>query len=66
MRALDKVEAVHKVIITRRGKADAHLSPATGPRRPLPLGDLAEFRASMPPLRRPAAELLREARDKGL
>ena len=57
---------VHKVIITRGGKAAAHLPPATGPRKPQPLGDLAEFRASMPALRRPAAELLREARDKGL
>ena len=63
---LDKVEAGHQVVITRRGKAVAHLSPATGPKKPLPLGDLAEFRASMPPLRRPAAELLREARDEGL
>ena len=63
---LDKVEAGQEVVITRRGKAVAHLSPAIGPKKPLPLGELAEFRASMPPLRRPAAELLREARDEGL
>ena len=63
---LDKVEAGHEVVITRRGKAVAHLSPAGGPKKPLPLADLAGFRASMPPLRRPAAELLREARNEGL
>ena len=63
---LDKVEAGHEVVITRRGKAVAHLSPATGPRKPLPLGELAAFRASMPRLRRPAAQLLREVRDEGM
>ncbi len=63
---LDKVEAGQEVVITRRGKAVAHLSPAIGPKKPLPLGELADFRASMPPLRRPSADLLREARDEGL
>ena len=63
---LDKVEAGQEVVITRRGKAVAHLSSAIGPKKPLSLEELAGFRASMPPLRRPAAELLREARDKGL
>lgn len=63
---LDRVEAGHEVVITRRGKAVAHLSPATRPRNPLPLAELAAFRASMPRLRRPAAELLREVRDEGM
>ena len=63
---LDKVEAGQEVVITRRGKAVAHLSPAIGPKKPLPLVELADFRASMPPLRRPSADLLREARDEGL
>ena len=63
---VDKVEAGQEVVITRRGKAVAHLSPAVRPRQPLPLGELAGFRESMPPLRRPAAELLREARDEEL
>ncbi|MCY3731987.1 MAG: type II toxin-antitoxin system prevent-host-death family antitoxin [Rhodospirillaceae bacterium] len=62
---LDKVEAGHEVVITRRGKPVAHLSPVIGPRKPLPLSELAVFRASMPALRRPAGELLREARDEG-
>lgn len=63
---LDKVEAGQEVVITRRGKAVAHLSAATGPKKPLPLRELAGFRATMPRLRRPAAELLREVRDTGL
>ena len=63
---LDQVEAGQEVVITRRGKAVAHLSLAVCPRKPLPLQDLAGFRAAMPRLRRPAAELLREVRDEGL
>lgn len=63
---LDKVETGEEVVITRRGKPVAHLSPVIRPGKPLPLRELAEFRASMPRLRRPAAELLREIRDEGL
>ena len=63
---LDKVEAGHEVVITRRGRAVAHLSAAIPPKKPLPLRELAEFRADMPRLRRPAAELLREAREQRL
>ena len=63
---LDKVEAGQEVIITRRGKAVAHLSAAAGPKKPVPFAELAAFRATMPPLRRPAADLLRAVRDDGL
>ncbi len=63
---LDKVEAGQEVVITRRGKAVAHVSAAVRPKKPLPLQELAGFRAAMPRLRRPAAELLREARDERL
>ena len=63
---LDKVELGEEIVITRRGKAVAHISPITSPKKPLPLRDLAEFRATMPRLRRPSAELLREMRDEGL
>lgn len=63
---VDKVEAGQEVVITRRGKPVAHLSAAVRPRKPLPLRDLARFRETMPPLRRPAVELLREARDEHL
>ena len=63
---LDKVESGEVVVINRRGKAVARLSPAVRHKKPLPLRELAAFRASMPRLRRPAAELLREARDEAL
>ena len=63
---VDKVEAGQEVVITRRGKAVALLSAAVRPREPLPLQDLARFRETMPRLRRPAAELLRAARDERL
>ena len=63
---LDKVEAGEEVIITRHGRAVAHLHAVLRPKQPLRLDDLAAFRAMMPPLRRPSAELLREARDEGL
>ena len=62
---LDKVETGQEIVITRRGKAVAHLSAVVGPKKPLPLRELARFRATMPPLRRPAADLLRELRDEG-
>ncbi len=62
---LDKVEAGEEVIITRHGRAVAHLRSVSGPKHPLMLDDLAAFRATMPPLRRPSAELLREMRDEG-
>lgn len=61
---LDRVEAGQEIVITRRGKAVAHMSAVVRPRKPLPLEDLAEFRESMPRLRRPATELLREIRDE--
>ncbi len=63
---LDKVQAGEEVMITRHGRPVAHMVPAARPKRPLRLQDLAEFRASMPQLRRPSAELLREARDEAL
>ena len=63
---LDKVEAGEEVIITRHGRAVAHIRPVSRPKHPLMVDDLAAFRATMPPLWRPSAELLREVRDEGL
>lgn len=63
---LDKVEAGEEVLIARRGRAVARLSPVARPKTPLPLEELREVRATMPRLRRPSAELLREARDEEL
>jgi prevent-host-death family protein len=62
---LDKVEAGEDVVITRHGRPVARLHSASRPKYPLMLDDLAAFRATMPPLRRPSAELLREMRDEG-
>jgi prevent-host-death family protein len=61
---LDKVEAGEDVVITRHGRAVAHLHSVSRPKRPLMLDDLAAFRATMPPLQRPSVELLREMRDE--
>jgi len=63
---LDKVEAGEEVVVTRHGRAVAHILPMARPKLPLRLDDLAKFRASMPRLRRPSAELLRKMRDEGL
>ena len=62
---LNKVEAGQEVVITRHGKDIVRMSPARQPKQPIPLAELAEFRASMPRLRRPSVELLREMRDEG-
>jgi prevent-host-death family protein len=61
---LNKVEAGEEVIITRHGRAVAQLRSVSRQRNPLMLDDLAAFRATMPSLRRPTVELLREARDE--
>lgn len=61
---LDKVEAGEEVMITRYGRAIAHVRAATSAKQPLPLDELAALRASLPPLDRPSADILREARDE--
>ncbi len=62
---LDKVEAGESVVITRHGRAVAQMLAAARPKQPLPVEDLAAFRATMPRLRRSSAERLRAARDEG-
>lgn len=62
---LDMVETGEEVVINRRGAPVAHLSPAGRTNKPLPLRKLADFRASMPRLKRSSAEVLRELRDEG-
>ena len=46
--------------------AVANIHPISHPKHPLMLDDLAAFRATMPRLRRPSTELLREVRDEGM
>jgi prevent-host-death family protein len=62
---LYKVEAGEEVIITRHGRAVAHIHAVAPARQPLRVDDLAAFRATMPRLRGPSADLLREAPDEG-
>jgi prevent-host-death family protein len=63
---LDRVECGEEVVITRHGRDVARILSALCPKHPLQLDDVAAFRATMPKLRRPSAELLRETRDEGL
>ena len=60
---LDRVESGEKVVITRHGRPIAQIFPLTVPKRRL--RPLAQFRATMPRLRKPSAILLRELRDAG-
>ena len=60
---LDQFESGQERMITRHGKAVARLSAVNGPKKRLPLEELAKFRASMPKLSRPSAELIREMCD---
>ena len=64
---LDKVEAGEEVVITRHGRPSARLQAVAPAKRPLKelLDDLAAFRATLPPQRRPSAEVLLELRDEG-
>ncbi len=62
---LNEVEDGREVVITRHGKDVVRLSPARPSRPPIPLAELAAFRTSMPRLRRPSVELIREIRDEG-
>jgi len=61
---LDQVEAGEEIIITRRGRPVAHISPAVAPKKSLDLEGLARFRASLPPLGESSVELLRQMRDE--
>lgn len=62
---LDKVEAGEEVIITRRGREVARLRGVTHAKQPLPLRELAAFRATMPKMRASGAKLIRQVRDEG-
>jgi len=63
---LNKVEAGEEVIVTRRGRPVAQIRAVEKKLEPLPLEELAAFRARMPSLSKPSVELIREMRDEGL
>ena len=60
---IDKAESGETVVITRHGKPVANLTAAARPKQPIDVKALEEFRARMPKLRKPSAELIREMRD---
>lgn len=61
---LDQVEAGEEVVITRRGRPIARISPVEKPKHPIK--SLAEFRSRMPGWRKSSSDLLREMRDEDL
>ncbi|MDW8324827.1 MAG: type II toxin-antitoxin system prevent-host-death family antitoxin [Burkholderiales bacterium] len=61
---LDRVEAGEEVVVTRRGKPIARITPLTKPKQPVK--SLTEFRRTMPRWRKSSANLLREMREQGL
>ena len=61
---LDQVEGGEEVVITRRGRAIARITPVEKPKQPVK--SLAEFRSRMPRWRKSSAELLRDMRDEDL
>jgi prevent-host-death family protein len=60
---LDRVEAGEEIVITRRGKPIAHITPISKPLKPIP--SLAEFRATLPEAKTPSTDLIRRMRDEG-
>jgi antitoxin (DNA-binding transcriptional repressor) of toxin-antitoxin stability system len=60
---LDKVEAGEEITITRRGKPVAHICRIVPPKQPLPLEELAAFRARLQRWSKDSARLVREMRD---
>lgn len=66
---MEKLEESQGIVITRDGEPIAEISQPdlTQRRKNLlkSLDNLAEFRASLKPLRRPSVEVLREMRDEG-
>jgi len=62
---VDKVEAGEEVVITRHGRPVAHMRSVVSPREPLPLEELAKFRATLPMMPESSADLLRKLRDEG-
>ncbi len=60
---LDKVEKGEEVVITRHGKAVAHIRAATPPKEPIDLEALAALRAKLPPWGSDSATLIRKMRD---
>jgi len=59
---LQAAERGEPVTITSHGRPVVDLRPAAVPKRPLPLADLREFRASLPLLPVSSADIVRRLR----
>ncbi len=62
---LDKVESGERVLVTRRGRPSAEIGPTPSRQAPIPVAELAAFRAGMPSLSTPSVEIIRALRDEG-
>jgi len=60
---LDRIEKGEEIVVTRRGKPVARLSPIRPRKRPLPA--LAEFREQIPPLKTTGSTVLQMIREEG-
>ncbi len=60
---LDRIEKGEEIVVTRRGKPVARLTPIRPRKSPLPA--LAEFREQIPPLKTTGSEVLQMIRDEG-
>ncbi|MBI3526131.1 MAG: type II toxin-antitoxin system prevent-host-death family antitoxin [Betaproteobacteria bacterium] len=60
---LNIVEAGEEILITRHGRAVAHVSPPERRKQALPLKRLAALRKEVPAWTEPSASLVRQLRD---
>lgn len=60
---ITQVEAGEEIVITRHGRAVAHVSPAEKIKLALPLEELAALRKTVPAWTDPSAGILRQLRD---
>jgi len=60
---VSKAEGGQETVITRRGQPVARLVPINAPKKAF--RSQAEFRATLPKARKPAAEVIRKLRDEG-
>lgn len=60
---VDRVEAGHSIVITRRGEPVARLTAAVRPRKPIDAAELRSLTETMPAPTRRAAGLVRSMRD---
>jgi len=60
---LDRIEKGEEIVVTRRGKPVARLSPVKSQKKPFP--SLAEFREGIPQLKTSGSKVLQMIREEG-